>query len=163
VPALAVASALVPVPVERRWRHYHCAASDFSVEVHIEASSIETGLDPRDADLRSKNFLYAERFPQLVFKSKRGEKLDEKRFRLVGELTIRGNTREIVLDAQFGGRVRDPYGNERVAFTATTSLDRKDYGLTWNQALETGGVVVGDRVDIEIEIQAIKEFVKEAA
>lgn len=77
--------------------------------------------------------------------------------RVTGDLTIRGVTCEVVLDVEYAGRTKDPWGNERAGFSATTAIDRKDFGLTWNQALEAGGVVVGDRVTIEIEVEAVKQ------
>jgi polyisoprenoid-binding protein YceI len=82
---------------------------------------------------------------------------------VVGDLTIRDVTREVVLDVEYGGQGKDPWGNTRVGFTATASLNRKDFGLAWNQALETGGVLVGERVDVEIELQAIRQAASKAA
>ena len=82
---------------------------------------------------------------------------------MVGQLTIRDVTREVSLDVEFGGRARDPWGNERLGFVATASVDRKDFGLRWNQALETGGVLVGDRIDIELELQGVRAAAKQAA
>ena len=104
-----------------------------------------------------------EKFPQLRFRSTRFERVGEGRYRIVGELTIRDVTREVVLDAEYGGRAKDPWGKERVGFLATTSLDRKDFGLKWNQLLEAGGVLVGDRVDIELDIQGVKATAGQAA
>jgi polyisoprenoid-binding protein YceI len=126
------------------------------VEATIDASSIDTGTAQRDDHLRSADFFDAERFPQIRFRSTRIEKLGGDRYRLTGDLTIRDVTRPIALDAEYGGRGKDPWGNERVGFTARGSLDRKDFGLKWNQALETGGVLVSDHVEIEIEAQAVK-------
>jgi polyisoprenoid-binding protein YceI len=128
-----------------------------SVEVEIEAASIDTGVADRDAHLRSPDFLDAQRYPTLHYRSRRVEAVSKERLRVVGELTIRDVTREVVLDVEYGGQGKDPWGNQRVGFTATTSLHRKDFGLTWNQALETGGVLVADRVDVEIELQAIRQ------
>jgi polyisoprenoid-binding protein YceI len=133
------------------------------VEATIEASSIDTGTPQRDDHLRSPDFLDAQKFPELRFKSTQIEKLDDAHFRVLGELTIRDVTREVSLDVAYGGRAKDPWGNERIGFVATTSLDRKDFGLGWNQALEAGGVLVGDRVDIEIEVQAVKAAASQAA
>jgi polyisoprenoid-binding protein YceI len=82
---------------------------------------------------------------------------------VVGQLTIRDVTREVSLDVEFGGRARDPWGNERLGFVATASVDRKDFGLRWNQALETGGVLVGDRIDIELELQGVRAAARQAA
>jgi|SRR5215467_4217632 len=134
-----------------------------NVDVTIDAASIDTGIADRDAHLRSPDFLDAERFPTLSYKSKRVERVTDSHYRLVGNLTIRDVTREVSLDVDYGGFGKDPWGNERVGFTAKTSLDRKDFGLHWNQVLETGGVLVGDRVDIEIEIEAARSKEQRAA
>jgi polyisoprenoid-binding protein YceI len=134
-----------------------------TVEATVDASSIDTGTAQRDDHLRSADFFDVERFPELRFRSTRIEKLGGDRYRLVGDLTIRDVTRPIELDAEYGGRGKDPWGNERVGFTARASLDRKDFGLKWNQVLETGGVLVSDRVDIELEVQAVRAAVAAAA
>lgn len=134
-----------------------------AVEVEIEAASIDTGVADRDNHLRSPDFLDAQKHPTLRYRSRRVEALSPDRLRVVGDLTIRDVTREAVLDVEYGGRGKDPWGNERVGFTASASINRKDYGLTWNQALETGGVLVADRVDIEIELQAIRQAATKAA
>src|SRR5688572_336133 len=109
------------------------------VEATIDASSIDTGTPQRDAHLRSADFFDVEKFPELRFRSLRIEALDKDRFRVVGELTIRDVTREVALEVEYGGRAKDPWGNERVGFLARTALDRKDFGLGWNQWLEAGG------------------------
>ena len=134
-----------------------------SVEVEIEAASIDTGVPDRDNHLRSPDFLDAQRFPSLTYRSRRVEVVSPERLRVIGDLTIRDLKREVVLDIEYGGRGKDPWGHERVGFSATASLNRKDFGLTWNQALETGGVLVADRVDIEIELQAIKQAAAKVA
>lgn len=134
-----------------------------AVEVEIEAASIETGVADRDAHLRSPDFLDAEKHPTLRYRSRRVEAVSPEHLRVVGDLTIRDVTREVVLDVEYGGQGKDPWGNQRVGFTATASLNRKDFGLTWNQALETGGVLVADRVDVEIELQAIRQAAVKAA
>ena len=133
------------------------------VEATIDASSIDTGTEQRDAHLRSPDFFDVEKFPELRFRSQRIEKLDGDRYRVVGELTIRDVTREVSLDVEYGGRAKDPWGNERMGFLAKASLDRKDFGLKWNQVLEAGGVLVGDRVEIELEVQAVKAEAARAA
>jgi len=133
------------------------------VEATIDASSIDTGTEQRDAHLRSPDFFDVEKFPELRFRSQRIEKLDGDRYRVVGELTIRDVTREVSLDVEYGGRAKDPWGNERIGFVAKAALDRKDFGLGWNQVLEAGGVLVGDRVDIELEVQAVKATAVKAA
>ncbi len=134
-----------------------------SVEVDIEAASIETGVADRDTHLRSPDFLDAAKYPTLRYRSRRVEAASKDRLRVIGDLTIRDVTREVVLDVEYGGQGKDPWGNTRVGFTATASLNRKEFGLTWNQALETGGVLVADRVDIEIELQAIKQAATKVA
>jgi polyisoprenoid-binding protein YceI len=133
------------------------------VEATIDASSIDTGTAQRDDHLKSADFFDVEHFPQIRFRSTRIEKLEGENYRLTGELTIRDVTRPIALEAEYGGRGKDPWGNVRVGFTAKGALDRKDFGLKWNQALETGGVLVSDRVDIELEVQAVRAAASAAA
>lgn len=143
--------------------HLHDDLEKSRVDVSIDAASIDTGSADRDAHLRSPDFFDVEKFPALTFKSSRVERLDGDKLRLVGNLTIRDVTREVVLDATYGGRSTDPWGNERVGFEAKTGLDRKDFGLTWNQVLEVGGVLVGDRVELEIEVELVKSAGEKAA
>jgi polyisoprenoid-binding protein YceI len=133
------------------------------VEATIEASSIDTGAAQRDAHLQSPDFFDAEKYPQLRFRSTRIEKLRDDRYRVTGDLSIRDVTREISLDVEYGGRAKDPWGNERAGFLAKGSLDRKDFGLGWNQVLEAGGVLVGDRVEIELDVQVVKAAATAAA
>lgn len=125
------------------------------VEATIGTASIDTRSEQRDAHLRSADFFDVETYPELSFRSKRVERIGGD-FRLVGDLTIRNVTREVALDATFEGTGKDPWGGERAGFTAKTKIDRSDYGLTWNQALETGGVVVSNEIRITIEIEATK-------
>jgi polyisoprenoid-binding protein YceI len=127
-----------------------------SVDVRIDVNTIDTREAQRDAHLRSADFLDAEKFPQLTFTSTRIAERKGDAFKLVGNLTIHGVTREVVLDVTDEGRGKDPWGGERAGFSATTKINRKDYGLTWNQALETGGVLVGDEVKIHLELQLVK-------
>ena len=127
------------------------------VEVAIDASSIDTSVAARDAHLRSADFLDVEHHPQIVFRTTRVEGAYTKagdRFTIVGELEILGTRRPVTLDATFEGRGTDPWGRQRAGFTARTDIDRREWGLRWNQALETGGVLVANRVTIEIEAQA---------
>jgi polyisoprenoid-binding protein YceI len=133
------------------------------VAVEIDAASIDTGVTDRDTHLRSGDFFDVERFPTLRFESTSVEKTGGERYRLRGALTIRDVTREVVLDVEYGGQAVDPWGNTRAAFTATTSVNRADFGLTWNQVLEAGGVLVGERIDIELEVQAVAAAASEAA
>jgi polyisoprenoid-binding protein YceI len=127
------------------------------VEVHIPAASIDSGVVDRDNHLRSADFLDVERYPELTFTSVRVQDLSGNEFKLVGELTIRDVTREVVLDAEFEGIARSPWGSEVIGFSASTEIDREDFGVTWNQALETGGVVVGKKVKIEITAEAVRQ------
>ena len=130
-----------------------------SVDVTIDAASIDTREAQRDAHLRSADFLDADRFPTIVFRSRRieGAKLAEgESFRVIGDLTIHGVTREVALDAAYEGRGRDPWGGERVSFSATTKIDRREFGLTWNAALEAGGVLVSNDIRIQLEVQAVR-------
>ena len=139
---------------------------DFSkatVTVTIDASSIDTGVADRDAHLKSPDFFDAAQYPELRFVGKRVQPRSGAEIDLVGDLTIKGITREVVLHVEQHGQAKDPWGNLRTAFSAKTSIDRKDFGLTWNQVLETGGVMVGDRVDIEAEIEAVKQVEKQIA
>lgn len=134
-----------------------------SVEVRIDASSIDTGVADRDTHLRSPDFLDVEKYPELHFRSTRVEPVDGTRYRVVGDLTIWDVKREVVLDAEYSGLGKDPWGNERIAFGAKTSIDRKEFGLTWNQALETGGILVGDRVEIELDVQGVRAAAQKVA
>jgi len=133
------------------------------VEVAIEAASIDTGTAQRDNHLRSADFFDVERFPELRFRSTRVEDIGGGRLRVIGELTIRDTTREVALDAEPAGRGVDPWGNERIGFVARSSIDRKDFGLAWNQLLEAGGVLVGDRVDLELDVQAVHTAARDVA
>ena len=132
-----------------------------SVEVAIQTASITTNTEDRDAHLRSADFFDAERVPQIAFRSKRidgsAPKGEGDRFRLVGDLTIRDSTMEVVLDCEYQGRGTDPWGKTRAGFTFRTELDRQEWGLRWNQALETGGVLVANRVRIEGEVQFVRD------
>jgi polyisoprenoid-binding protein YceI len=128
-----------------------------AVEVEIATASIDTRTEQRDAHLRSADFLEVEKFPTITFRSRRVEKVGDDRYHVVGDLTIRDVTREVTLDVIDEGRGRDPWGGERAAFSATTKIDRRDFGLTWNQALETGGVLVGNEIKISIDAQAVKQ------
>ncbi len=127
-----------------------------AVEVTIDAGSISTGEPQRDGHLASPDFLDAATYPEITFRSTRIEGAGES-FRVHGELSIHGTTRPVVLDATFEGRGTDPWGNARVGYEARTTISRKDFGLNWNQALETGGVLVGDEVKIELAVEAIAQ------
>jgi len=128
------------------------------VEAEIATATLVTGAEQRDQHLRSPDFLDVEKFPTISFRSKRIQgttKNPGDEFRVTGDLTIHGTTREVTLDAVYEGTGKDPWGGERVSFSATTKIDRRDFGLTWNQALETGGLLVGNDIKISIEVQAV--------
>ena len=130
-----------------------------TIEVEIAASSIDTGVGDRDAHLRSADFLDVEKYPALTFRSRRVEGSLSKEgdsFRVVGDLTIHGTTKEVTLDGTYEGTGKDPWGGNRAGARVTTKIDRRDWVLTWNQALETGGILVANEVRIEIEVQAVK-------
>lgn len=127
-----------------------------SVEVSIDAASIDTGSSDRDAHLRSADFFEVESYPSIRFRSRKVEARDDSGLRVTGDLTIRDVTREVVLEVEDTGRASDPWGNDRAAFSARTRIDRRDFGLTWNAALESGGVMVGHDVTITLEVQAVR-------
>lgn len=126
------------------------------VEVSIDAGSIDTRDAQRDAHLRSADFLDTEHFPRITFTGRSVETRNDGSFALGGDLTIRGVTRPVTLEVEYGGEVKDPWGGVRSGFTARTAINRKEFGLTWNVALEAGGVTVGDKVEISIEVEAVK-------
>jgi len=127
-----------------------------AVQVVIKTASIETRVADRDNHLRSPDFLDVEKFPELTFRST-GLVPTDGGFQLRGDLTIKDVTREVTLDVEYEGVVRSPWGQEVIGFNATTEIDREEFGITWNQALETGGVLVGRKVKIEIELEAIRQ------
>ena len=128
-----------------------------SVEVAIATASVDTRADQRDNHLRSADFFDSEHFPNITFRSTRVERTSPDTGRLTGDLTIRGVTHPVSLDVKREGRGKDPWGGERLGYSATTIVDREEFGLTWNQALETGGVVVGDEVKVTIEVEWVKQ------
>lgn len=131
-----------------------------TVNVEIASASIDTGVGDRDAHLRSADFLDVEKQPSITFRSKRVEGASPaagKSFKLVGDLTIRGKSAEVTLDAEYEGTGTDPWGGTRAGYRATGKLDRREFGLVWNQALETGGILVGNDLKLEIEVQAVKQ------
>ncbi|MGD9796729.1 MAG: YceI family protein [Acidimicrobiia bacterium] len=127
---------------------------DSSVEVTVDAASIDSRDEARDAHLRSADFLDVESFPALTFRSTR-VRPGGRGWLVDGDLTIRGVTRPVVLDAAFEGIGGDPWGGRRAAFSASTEIDREDWGLTWNAALESGGFLVGKKVRIELEVELV--------
>lgn len=128
-----------------------------SVTASVDVSSIDTHDPNRDAHLRSDDFFNAEQFPAITFQSKRVDVEDASNWRVVGDLTMRDITREVVLDTEYLGQVQDFNGQQRAGFTAETRISRKEFGLKWNAALESGGVVVGDQVRVTLHIEAIRQ------
>lgn len=127
-----------------------------SLNVTIDPASVDTQEEKRDAHLRSADFFDVEHHPTMTFRSKKIVDAGGGDLRVTGDLTIRGVTREVELKAEQTGRGKDPWGGERIGFAAHTSINRKDYGLNWNQLLEAGGVLVAEKVDIELEIELVK-------
>ena len=135
---------------------------DSSVELTIDASSITTDNDMRDNHLRSGDFLDLENHPTITFRSTKIEVISEERLRVTDDLTVRGVTKEVVLDTEYAGTAKDGYARTRVAFSARTEIDRDQFGVSWNMALEAGGVLVGKKVQIELEVQALPEALVKA-
>ncbi|MBX6377957.1 MAG: YceI family protein [Clostridia bacterium] len=131
--------------------------STASVTATIDAASVDTRDAKRDEHLRSADFFDVANHPKITFASRRVAPKGGNRYELLGDLTIRGVTREVSLDLTFDGQAKDPWGNERAAFTAEGSLNRKDFGLNWNALLETGGVLVGDQVKITVYVEAVRQ------
>jgi polyisoprenoid-binding protein YceI len=130
-----------------------------TVNVEIATKSIDTGVADRDAHLRSADFLDVEQFPTITFRSKRVEgtlKNEGDQFRITGDLTIRGKSAEVTLDSVYLGSGKDPWGNFKAGAEASTKIDRREFGLVWNQTLETGGILVSNDIRIEIQVQAVK-------
>ena len=132
-----------------------------SAQVKIEAASIYTEEVQRDTHLQSADFLDVQKYPSIEFSSTSVERGGEGMV-VKGDLTIHGVKKQVTLEAEYAGRVKDLWGGERIGFTARTAISRKDFGLVWNQTLEAGGVLVGDKVEIVIEIEAIKAAAKAA-
>ena len=132
-----------------------------TVEAHIDASSIDTGMDARDAHLRSVDFFDADKYPELVFHSTGIKKVGDG-YTIDGDLTMHGQTRPVTLDAEIGGVVPDMRGGRRAGFSASTKISRKEWELTWNGALESGGVLVGDEVKITIDLAVVQAEVANA-
>ena len=129
-----------------------------SVEVTIDVNTVDTREPDRDKDLRSERFFDVARFPTMTFKSKKVEQIAPGKLRVTGDLTIHGTTKEVLLDVDgLTPPTRDPWGNQRVAATATTKINRQDYGVKWNAKLDNGGVVVGDDVNITIDVEMIQK------
>ena len=129
-----------------------------SVEVTIDAASVDTRVEGRDKDLRSDHFFDVEKYPTLTFKSTKVEQAEPGKLKVTGDLTIHGTTKQVVLDVEGPtGAVKDPWGNQRAAATATTKINRQDYGVKWNAKMDNGGWVVGDDVAITIDVEMIQK------
>ena len=128
--------------------------NDSHVEVEVDVASLSTGNDDRDAHLKSGDFFDVEHYPTITFASTAVKPVRDT-WEVVGELTVRGTTKPITLQVDFDGGVASPMGDERIGFSAATDVDREDFGLTWNVALETGGILVGKSARIELAVQAI--------
>ncbi len=128
-----------------------------SVEVDIDAASLDTSQEMRDNHLRSADFLEVDKYPTITFRSTRIEQTSDDRGRVFGDLTVRDVTQEVVLDAEFTGRATSPWGTEVMAFEATTIINRKDFGLNWNVALEAGGFLVADTIKIAVAFEANRQ------
>jgi polyisoprenoid-binding protein YceI len=131
-------------------------SSQTRVHVQISAASIDTGNADRDAHLRSNDFFAMDEHPTITFDSTIVEALDDSHYRISGELTIRGITNTVTFDSEYTGAVIDPWGNTRVGFTGTTTINRKDWGVSWNMALEAGGMMVSENITLEFDIAATK-------
>jgi len=128
------------------------------VEATIDTSSIDTRSSDRDADLKSANFLDVAKYPTMTFKSKKIEPAGTGKWKMVGDLTLHGVTKEVTLDVEGPtAPIKDPYGNTRAGASATTKINRKDFGLAWSKVLEAGGAVVGDEVTVSIDVEAVKK------
>src|SRR5712692_9557709 len=127
-----------------------------SVEATIDASTLSTHDEQRDGHLKSPDFLDVEQFPAIGFKSTRIEHAAHDQYKMTGDLTIRGVTRPVSLDVVYSGQAKDPMGNMHAGFSAYTTINRKDWGLNWNMALETGGLLVGEDVKLALEVEAVK-------
>jgi polyisoprenoid-binding protein YceI len=132
------------------------------LEVEIDATSVDTKEAKRDEHLRSADFFDVAQFPKLTFKSSKIEK-DGDDYKVTGDLTIKGVTKSVTLEVEGGAVVKDPWGGTRTGFSAKTTINRKDFGLTWNVALETGGFLVSDKIEISLEIEAVKKAASQAA
>jgi len=130
----------------------------FRATAKIPVSSIDTDNEKRDAHLKSPDFFDAEKYPYITFTSKQVSDVEGNQFKVTGDLTIKGITKPVTLSVEYLGSAVDPWGNERVAFNAHGTIDRRDFGLTWNKVLETGGLLVGNEVRIILEVEAIKQM-----
>ena len=128
-----------------------------SVSASIDVASVDTNVADRDAHLRSDDFFNAEKFPKITFQSTRVERVDDTKYKVHGDLTIRDVMKPVVLDTEYEGEVNDPWGGRRAAFTATTQISRHEFGVKWNQLIESGGAVVSDKVRITLHVEAVRQ------
>lgn len=133
------------------------------VDVTVDTTSVDTREPKRDEHLRSAEFLEVEKYPTMTFVSNKIVKVEDGVYRVHGDLTLHGVTLPTVLEAELLGTGKDPWGNERLGFQARASINRKDFGLGWNAVLETGGVLVGEKVDITLDVEAVKSKAQSAA
>lgn len=139
--------------------HAHLDVADpakSSAELTIQVASIDTGQEQRDAHLRGPDFFDTENYPTMTYKSTSVEKIDDTTARVTGELTIKDVTKPVTIEFLHTGSAKDPYGNLRAGFEGQATINRKDWGLNWNAALETGGFLVSDRVQLEVDVSAVK-------
>ncbi len=131
--------------------------SDANIVFSAYVDSINTKVTDRDVHLKSAEFFDAENHPKIYFQSKKFTKVDGETFKLAGDITIRGITREIVLNVEYGGKVIDPWGTEKLGFSLTGKISRKEFGLTWNALTEAGGAVAGDEVKLEMNVEMVRQ------
>jgi polyisoprenoid-binding protein YceI len=127
-----------------------------TAEVAMDVASVNTNNAQRDDHLRTNDFFDAPNHPQITFRSTKVERVDDENYRLTGDLTIKGTTRPVTVDFEYTGMAKDPYGNTRVGFEGKATVNRKDWGVEWNAPLETGGVLVSEKITLELEVSAIK-------
>ena len=130
--------------------------SNSTVSLSIDVASVDTGNEQRDDHLRTNDFFDVANYPKITFQSTGIELVSDDQFKVTGDLTIRGVTQSVTLDLEYSGSAKDAYGNDRIGFEGSTVLNRKDFGVTWNAALEAGGVLVSEKVTLEVDISAIK-------
>lgn len=134
--------------------------SDATLHVSIKVSSIDTDNEKRDGHLKSADFFDTEKYPEITFAGRSFKKSGKNKYKITGDLTIRGAAKSVTLNAQYTGKAKDPWGNNRIGFKATTSINRYDYGVIWNKALEAGGWLVSEKVNITLDVQFLE--IKEA-
>ena len=131
--------------------------SDLATTFTIDVNSVVTGEDKRDGHLKSADFFDAAKYPNITFKSTSIKKISDKKYELTGDLTLHGVTKSVKWDVKYNGTIKDPYGNNRAGFKATTTINRKDYGVSWNKTLDAGGVAVSDEVALTVNVELTKK------